>query len=665
MPRNIVLGNGKVLVCMDKFAQIRDFYFPYVGQENHVEGHRHKIGVWTDKKFSWLFEKGWSLEIKYRKETLISEIKAVNKDLGIELFMMDTVHNEKDIYIKKIMLKNLSSNSREIRIFLNQHFHIAGANIGDTVYFDPRYNAVVYYKGRRYFFISGLHRGKGISDYATGIADYRGLEGTYKDAEDGLLSKNPIEHGSVDSTISFSIKARANSNEVIYYWIAVGRKFKDVCLLNEFILKKNPEALINESSTYWKNWVNKTRFNFYGLNQEIIELFKRSLLIIRSQIDNRGAIIAANDSDILQSTKDTYSYMWPRDGALVAMALDRAGYIDITRNFFLFCNDVLTDSGFLLHKYRPDKSLGSSWHSWVKNGNLQLPIQEDETALVLYSLWNHYERYKDFEFVNSLYDTFIKKAADFLYDYRDEKMKLPKESYDLWEEKLGISTFTCSSVYAGLVSCAKFAKLFGNIEDFKKYENASIEVRRAIIDILYDKDRKRFLKMLNTLDDGTFVRDNTVDISSVYGIINFNVLKANDEMVLNSINAVEEKLMCNSKIGGIARYEADQYHRISDDIKKVPGNPWFITYLWLADYYIMKANSKNDLVKAVEIMDWVNKRALPTGVLAEQIDPYSGEPISVSPLTWSHATFVLTVLRYLDKLEELGICKACSVSSVL
>ena len=57
--------------------------------------------------------------------------------------------------------------------------------------------------------------------------------------------------------------------------------------------------------------------------------------------------------------------MWPRDGALVAYALDLAGQPDVTRNFYNFCKDVLLPEGYLLHKYNPDKSLGSSWHPWA------------------------------------------------------------------------------------------------------------------------------------------------------------------------------------------------------------------------------------------------------------------------------------------------------------
>ena len=39
---------------MDSYNRVRDFYYPYVGQENHVSGNIHKTGVWVDGSFSWL-----------------------------------------------------------------------------------------------------------------------------------------------------------------------------------------------------------------------------------------------------------------------------------------------------------------------------------------------------------------------------------------------------------------------------------------------------------------------------------------------------------------------------------------------------------------------------------------------------------------------------------
>ena len=83
-----------------------------------------------------------------------------------------------------------------------------------------------------------------------------------------------------------------------------------------------------------------------------------------------------------------------------------------------FVASVLTPGGYLLHKYNPDRSWGSSWHPWIdKEGQPQLPIQEDETALVIYSLWQHYICFHDIEFVGSLYRSLVTPAADFLVAY--------------------------------------------------------------------------------------------------------------------------------------------------------------------------------------------------------------------------------------------------------
>ena len=36
MPRDIPVGNGSLLVTFDHQYQIRDVFFPHVGQENHA-----------------------------------------------------------------------------------------------------------------------------------------------------------------------------------------------------------------------------------------------------------------------------------------------------------------------------------------------------------------------------------------------------------------------------------------------------------------------------------------------------------------------------------------------------------------------------------------------------------------------------------------------------
>ena len=56
----------------------------------------------------------------------------------------------------------------------------------------------------------------------------------------------------------------------------------------------------------------------------------------------------------------------------------------------------------------------------------------------------------------------------------------------------------------------------------------------------------------------------------------------------------------------------------------------------------------DDLERPLQLLNWVADHALASGVLAEQLHPETGAPLSVSPLTWSHSAFVHTICRYRD-----------------
>ena len=52
-------------------------------------------------------------------------------------------------------------------------------------------------------------------------------------------------------------------------------------------------------------------------------------------------------------------------------------------------------------------------------------------------------------------------------------------------------------------------------------------------------------------------------------------------------------------------------------------------------------------------------------MLAEQFDPWTGDPISVSPLTWSHATVVATVQLYLRRHAEVAQTEGSDVAAAM
>lgn len=165
--------------------------------------------------------------------------------------------------------------------------------------------------------------------------------------------------------------------------------------------------------------------------------------------------------------------------------------------------------------------------------------------------------------------------------------------------------------------------------------------------------------MANQKADGSFEYDMTVD-ASMYGIFAFGAYDPMDEKVISTMKAIKDRLWCKTEVGGVARYENDYYHQVSRDIGSVPGNPWFICTMWLAQYQIAKAKTKTELSEALSTLEWVASRSLKSGILAEQVHPYSNAPLSVSPLTWSHATVVMCVMEYLNKLETLESCASCT-----
>jgi len=646
MPRKIVLSNGRLTVALDKNLNIRDFSYPKEGLENHAKGHPFRIGVWVDNDFSWVGDQ-WDISSNYLPDTLVSRCSALNSKLNIELKINDTVYSFEDLFLRKLEVNNLSEIEREVRIFFSHDFHIYGEKSADTAFYEPNHQAIIHYKRCRYFLINGVTKNKdGIYEFAIGQKETFGKEGTWKDAEDGKLEKNPIAQGSVDSTVSFKVKIKPKASETIYYWIACGENIKTAKNLNEFVKQEKVEKLLLKTEDYWSAWTNRRSIDLSILPREISSLVKRSLLTIRSHVGENGAMISSCDSDVLYYNNDTYAYVWPRDAAICAMAFDIAGFQESSRLFFTFCDQIISDEGYFAHKYWSDGSPGSSWHALIdEKGQQHLPIQVDETSLVLIALWKHFQKYQDVEFISKVYPNLVIKTADFLINYVNQKTWLPKPSFDIWEERAGTFTATASCICAALSAAAEFAGVFYDRKRQSNLNNAANKMREAIQTHLYDNNLKRFIRGL--YPNGQ--HDTSVD-SSLSFIFLSKTFDAQDKRVMETMKSIEEKLWINNTVGGLARYENDDYFRVSKDFQ---GNPWIICTLWLARWYIAKATSKKELNKALDLLEWTRKNASTSGMLGEQVDPYTGHLISVSPLIWSHAEFILCAGEYVEKFKKL------------
>ncbi len=649
MARELTVGNGSLQVMFDSAYRLRDIYFPHVGQENHTTGHPFRFGAFVDGQFIWTDDPSWERTLGYERDTLVTSVRLSHAGLGLEIDCADAVDFHENVYVRQVTVRDLRGRAREVRLFFHQDFHLYGTDVADTALYEPRLQGLLHYKGHRYF-LAGVWREqqRGIDEWAVGVKEHGGKEGTWRDAEDGRLGGNSIAQGSVDSTIAVGLSLGSGGEATCWYWIAAGTKFSEVKILNAVVGDKTPAELLHRTASYWRLWLTKSLPDFGDLPAEVVELYKRSLLVMGTLTDAGGGIVAANDSDLLQFGRDTYSYVWPRDAARAAYALTRAGYIDIPRRFFRFCAELLTQGGYLLHKYNPDGSVGSSWHPWYDRGQMQIPIQEDETGIVLWALWQYFARHRDIEFVKPLYRPLVVRAADFLEDYCDETTGLPRPSYDLWEERWGVHTFTVAAVQGGLEAAANFAESFGEAGLARRYHDAGRRLRDGARQHLFSSARGRVARGLSGEGD----LDLTLD-ASVVGVPIFGLLPADDPMVVATMKQIGDGLSVRSSTGGVARYRGDLYLRVSDDEDRVPGNPWIVCTLWLAQHRIGTARTVDDLRPAVASLQWGARHARPSGVLPEQLDPTGERPISVCPLGWSHAEYVITVLDYLEKLRTL------------
>ncbi len=639
MARPVMLSNGGLTVGLNEQGLVHDFYFPFVGLENLTTARsvHHKVGVWVEGEFSWVDDGTWKIQVDFETDALVSSINMVHEALGIKLQFKDFVDSEFDAFCRRIKIHNLSDDDREIRVFMHQVFQISSDGRADTALYVPENHYVLDYKGRTSLLIYGEDdKGCAFDQFAVGNYGIEGKEGTFRDAEDGELSGSAVEHGGVDSVLRFTHTIAANGEAGLNYWIVADSSQYHAEEIHVAIRNHGVIERLNKTRDYWHNWLSVAEQKIVGVQAEYAGPLKKSLMLVKAHMDKHGGVIASCDSSIYNYGRDYYSYVWPRDGAYAIWPLIRLGYTEEPRAFFLFCRDILTKKGYLMHKYQPDRAVGSTWHPLLHGDRKELAIQEDETAIVIYMLGEYYRHSNDKEFVADLYESFVRPAALFLSSYVDEETGLPHASYDLWEEKFLTSSYTTAVTYQALLVASEFAANFGFTVEAEEWQRSAEHIAKHA-SLLVNPDDGTIRKGLLLQADGSLQFDNTLDVSSLYGGALFGLFDATPEVITTTAAQIEHRLLGCSTSDGSPRYENDRYFAISDDSL---GNPWIVTTLWIAQYYVR--------VKRVDAarhyIDWTLRSTLPGGVMPEQIDPNTGAPISVAPLVWSHAEFINTVL---------------------
>ncbi|MGL3711025.1 glycoside hydrolase family 15 protein [Leptospirillum ferriphilum] len=641
MARFLPVSNGRLFVAFDEHHRIHELTYPHVGKENHAGPSGFRNGLLVDGVFRWITA-GDLVSHRYKNRSMTGQVVfAWKTPREMELVFEDWVDLDCDVFFRNVTVRNRESAALPVTLFFHQDFLIQYSDFGDTAVYLPEADALLHYKDERYFLVALADNGHGqgrMHSFACGKR-HGNQEGTWKDAEDGVLSGNPIAQGAVDSIFSVCLRVEPGSEVSFTVMTVCGTSRERVFEVLERVRRKGSDESRRQSEGFWNFWIDSHGLPLAMLSEKARSLYEKSLLLLRTHWDSNGAVVAAIDSESLSFSRDTYAYLWPRDAAMMAYALDIAGFGDFTRKFYGLLPSLLSPQGFLHHKYHPSLSIGSSWHPSGTAGAPLYPIQIDETALPIWALYEHFDRYRDLDTLRPVYHHFVLPAAQFLSGFRDHLTGLPLPSYDLWEERAGVGTHSAASVYAGLLAASRFAEGFGDARSREEFAEAARQVRQGILKHLFDPETGVFLRALVLSPEGNLVADPTPD-SSIAALFQFGVLGPQDERMIRTMDWLERMLWVPGPIGGMARYENDYYYR--QDVH-VPGNPWVISTLWLLQWKILTSSSPARDKDVRRMVDWVVEKGGTSGMLPEQVHPLTGARLSVSPLAWSHAEWVIAV----------------------
>lgn len=634
---NAVIGNSRVLATVDEKGQILRVFWPHIDYTQQVE--KMLLGIYfpnISSSMHWLNSDEWTYEQYYLEDTNVLKT-VVTRNIGdLRITMTDFVLNNKDIIVRNIEFENMHFEPINFN-FATYCSGILEKSDSRSSLFDFDSDSVVIYSNGSYMFVS--------SD---------------RECNQFQLTNSPLD--ACNRLFLYAVEDYSLNPEGAMLWemgeikplekinlnlyMAFGDNLNKVRNETKKIKKVSCNKLLDETKKYWTTFLQSARKVNTGIT-ELDELYKRTILVFKLMSDETGGIIAAPEFDEESSRTGRYGFCWLRDAAFITTAMDRIGLVDLSKKFYQWAVKVQDSSGTWFQRYYMDGNLAPSWG-----------IQTDETGAVLWGILHHYNLTKDKEFLEKMWKS-VYTAVEYLIGQIDSDTGLQKPTYDIWENNYGQHTYTAASIYGGLVAASKIAEeLKKNKLLSYKWTSEAEKLKAAIEENLWSEDKGRFLKAINVklnpwgdepgdtnrivVNNKGFwrnfsVKDETID-SNLLGLnIPYEVFDINNQKFKSTIKAIEENLIC-ANIGGIKRYDNDNY---------IGGNPWIISTLWLAQYYI----KNNQLGLAKSLLLWTANHRTRMGFLPEQIDKNTGEPAWVIPLTWSHAMFIHVLIDLIESGE--------------
>ena len=485
------------------------------------------------------------------------------------------------------------------------------------------------------------------------ISSYQ-LNDTKNNIESGIIHDKDYIGMSADSSLCYqlgTIKPGEKKELVIYMCIDKNEKLDEEALEKKIhtLQKMDINKECNTVEKYWRKYLKEhtqleMRTPSTPYEKQLQKIYKRSILLFPLLTNQAtGGIIAAVEVDENIQQSGRYAYCWPRDAVFIMQAFDKINMKKETEKFYKnFCKITQSKNGMWEQRFYTDGRLAPCWG-----------YQIDETASVIYGIYQHYQLAKDKKFLK---DTFkmCENAIKFLGIYLDnilgtqdksdivkneiektyhteERNKLPL-SYDLWEENEGIHLYSLASIYAAFQAMQEIYTIIEpdyqeNRLKLEHIQKTKIRMKKQIEELKKYISKNLYNETTKTLKRNT--NDEKTDISVMGTVVPFNLFGAREKKILNTVEKIN--LTLRTYTGGYLRFEDDHY--------KGGKYPWTIATLWMALYY----KTIGDKKKAKECIEFVVKSSNEHGFLGEQVDNTTMQPSWVNGLAWAHAMFILSL----------------------